>query len=62
MEGGSISVVNIMESVLGLESILTGFGLADDRIHSPNEKLDLDCWEKGIKALSLFFYYYCEQS
>ena len=61
MEGGSISVVNIMESVLGLESILTGFGLADDRIHSPNEKLDLDCWEKGIKALSLFFYYYCEQ-
>ncbi len=61
MEGGSISVVNIMETVLGLDSILTGFGLAGDRIHSPNEKLDLDCWEMGIKALSLFFYYYCEQ-
>jgi len=61
MEGGSISVVNTMETVLGLESILTGFGLAGDKIHSPNESLDLDCWEMGIKALSLFFSHYCEQ-
>jgi acetylornithine deacetylase/succinyl-diaminopimelate desuccinylase-like protein len=62
MEGGSIPVVNHMEEILGVKSILTGFGLADDRIHSPNEKLDLKCWAMGIEALALFFLYYCEQS
>ncbi|MBI9049532.1 MAG: dipeptidase [Anaerolineaceae bacterium] len=61
MEGGSIPVVNQMEDILGVESILTGFGLADDRIHSPNEKLDLECWAMGIEAFALFFVYYCEQ-
>jgi acetylornithine deacetylase/succinyl-diaminopimelate desuccinylase-like protein len=62
MEGGSIPVVNSMEDILGLESILTGFGLSGDRIHSPNERLNLECWEMGIRALSLFFLYYCEQN
>jgi acetylornithine deacetylase/succinyl-diaminopimelate desuccinylase-like protein len=62
MEGGSIPVVNDMEKILGVGSILTGFGLADDRIHSPNEKLDLECWAMGIQALALFFYHYCDQN
>jgi acetylornithine deacetylase/succinyl-diaminopimelate desuccinylase-like protein len=62
MEGGTIPVVNQMEEIIDVKSILTGFGLADDRIHSPNEKLDLKAWSMGIEALALFFLYYCEQS
>ena len=46
--GGSIPVVGHMQRELGLESILVGFGLADDRIHSPNEKFELKCLKNGI--------------
>jgi acetylornithine deacetylase/succinyl-diaminopimelate desuccinylase-like protein len=45
-----------MQKHLGIDSVLTGFGLPDDRIHSPNEKLDLSTWRKGIQALIHFFY------
>lgn len=55
-EGGSISVVADMQEVLGIDSVLTGFGLPDDRIHSPNEKLDLPTWHKGVQSLIHFFY------
>ncbi|RLD03428.1 MAG: dipeptidase [Chloroflexi bacterium] len=55
-EGGSIPVVGDMQKILGIESVLTGFGLPDDRIHSPNEKLDLPTWYRGIDALIHFFY------
>lgn len=55
-EGGSIPVVGDMQKILGIESVLTGFGLPDDRIHSPNEKLDLPTWYRGIEALIHFFY------
>lgn len=55
-EGGSIPVVADMQDLLGMESVLTGFGLPDDRIHSPNEKLDLPNWYRGIDALIHFFY------
>lgn len=54
--GGSIPVVAEMQKILGIESILTGFGLPDDRIHSPNEKQDLPTWYRGIDALIHFFY------
>jgi acetylornithine deacetylase/succinyl-diaminopimelate desuccinylase-like protein len=47
-----------MQRYLRTESVLTGFGLADDNIHSPNEKLHLPTWYKGINALIHFFYYY----
>jgi len=55
-EGGSVPVVADMQKHLGIDSVLTGFGLPDDRIHSPNEKLDLSTWRKGIQALIHFFY------
>jgi len=55
-EGGSIPVVADMQRYLGIDSVLTGFGLPDDNIHSPNEKLHLSPWKKGIDALVNFFY------
>lgn len=55
-EGGSISVVADMQSILGLESVLTGFSLPDDQIHAPNEKLHLPTWHRGIDALIHFLY------
>lgn len=55
-EGGSIPVVADMQSTLGIPSVLTGFGLPDDNLHAPNEKLHLPTWYKGIDALINFFY------
>jgi len=55
-EGGTIPVVGYMQDKLGIESVLTGFGLPDDRIHSPNERLHLPTWKKGIDALIHFIY------
>ncbi len=55
-EGGSIPVVADMQTILGAESVLTGFGLPDDNLHAPNEKLHLPTWYKGIDALINFFF------
>jgi len=54
-EGGSVPVVADMQQILGIDSVLTGFGLPDDNIHSPNERLHLPTWHKGIGALIHFF-------
>lgn len=59
-EGGSVPVVGNMQRLLGVESVLTGFGLSDDNIHAPNEKLHLPTWYKGISTLIHFFYNYGE--
>ncbi len=53
-EGGSIPVATVMQQILGVKSILTGFGLPDDAIHSPNEHLHLPTWRKGIRAYIRF--------
>ena len=54
-EGGSIPVATSMKNHLGVDSIITGFGLPDDRIHSPNERLHLPTHRKGVEALIRFF-------
>lgn len=55
-EGGSVPVVYQMKEELGIDSVLTGFGLPDDNLHAPNEKLTLGPWYKGIEALIHFFH------
>lgn len=57
-EGGSIPVVASMQRILGKDSVLTGFGLPEDKIHSPNESLHLPTWKKGILSLVHFFFNY----
>jgi len=53
--GGSIPVVGLIKSTLGIDTLLVGFGLPDDRVHSPNEKFDLDALFKGTRtAASLY--------
>lgn len=48
--GGSIPAVGAIKEHLGIDAILMGFGLADDRVHAPNEKFELRCFKNGMRA------------
>lgn len=56
--GGSIPIVALFEEVLGVKSILMGFGLDTDAIHSPNENYGIFNFNKGIETIPLFFKHY----
>jgi acetylornithine deacetylase/succinyl-diaminopimelate desuccinylase-like protein len=54
-EGGSIPVVVHMQQHLGIESVLIGFGLPDDNLHAPNEKIHLPTFYRGIETMVRYF-------
>lgn len=52
--GGSIPVAGMLKSICGLDTIFMGFGLDDDRVHSPNEKFEIDCYRWGARSHAVF--------
>ena len=60
--GGSIPIVPLFEKVLGVKSVLMGFGLDSDAIHSPNEHFGLFNFYKGIETIPLFYHHYARLS
>ena len=60
--GGSIPIISTFEEVLGIKSILMGFGLESDAIHSPNENYPLFNFFKGIETIPRFYEYFVELS
>lgn len=60
--GGSIPIISTFEKVLGIKSILMGFGLESDAIHSPNENYPLFNFFKGIETIPYFYRYFSEMS
>jgi acetylornithine deacetylase/succinyl-diaminopimelate desuccinylase-like protein len=59
--GGSIPIVSLFEKVLDAKTILMGFGLESDAIHSPDENFPLWNFYKGIETIPLFYKYYTEE-
>ena len=60
--GGSIPIVALFEKELGLKSVLMGFGLDSDALHSPNEHYGVFNYFKGIETIPYFHKYYAEMS
>jgi acetylornithine deacetylase/succinyl-diaminopimelate desuccinylase-like protein len=58
--GGSIPIVATFEKILGVKSVLMGFGLESDAIHSPDENFPLENLFAGMEAVPLYFRYYSE--
>ena len=60
--GGSIPIVALFEEELGIKTVLMGFGLDSDNLHSPNEKYDIYNFYKGIETIPLFYKHFAELS
>lgn len=58
--GGSIPIISTFEEILGIKSVLMGFGLEADAIHSPNENFPLEQFYNGINTIPLFYKHYAE--
>jgi len=58
--GGSIPIVSGFEEILGTKSLLLGFGLSRDAIHSPNESYGLDQFYRGLETIPLFYKYFAQ--
>jgi acetylornithine deacetylase/succinyl-diaminopimelate desuccinylase-like protein len=61
-QGAVYLLVTMFEKVLGIKSVLFGFGLDSDAIHSPNEKYGVFNYFKGIETLPYFYQYFTEDS
>jgi acetylornithine deacetylase/succinyl-diaminopimelate desuccinylase-like protein len=61
-DGGSIPIVAMFKNVLGVNTVLMGFGLNSDSIHSPNEHYGIFNFYKGIETIPLFHKYFAEMS
>ncbi|GAB1398393.1 MAG TPA: dipeptidase [Saprospiraceae bacterium] len=58
--GGSIPIIALFEEVLGIKSVLMGFGLDSDALHSPNEHFGLFNFYKGIETIPYYYQYYSQ--
>jgi acetylornithine deacetylase/succinyl-diaminopimelate desuccinylase-like protein len=53
--GGSVPIVDLLKAKLGVETLMVGFGLPDDNVHSPNEKFDLDALHGGTRTVAVLY-------
>ncbi len=60
--GGSIPIISAFDRILGIKSILMGFGLEEDAIHSPNENFPLELFYKGIETVIEFYFNFAEEA
>ncbi len=58
--GGSIPIISTFEQILGIKSLLMGFGLESDAIHSPNENYHISHFYKGIETITRFYHHFAE--
>ena len=56
--GGSIPIISVFEQILGVKTLLMGFGLESDAIHSPNENFSLDNFYNGIRTVIRFYHHF----
>jgi acetylornithine deacetylase/succinyl-diaminopimelate desuccinylase-like protein len=59
--GGSIPIIPQFEEILGVKTILLGFGLESDACHSPNENYPVENFFKGIETIAWFYRYFAER-